>query len=356
MPYAARSALATMALALSALLPISLSAFATVNAERELVFLTWEDYIDPAIVSAFEQQTNAKVRFQYFESDDERDAILVKSNHSAFDLVVVNSPNFPVYRRQGWLEPLTHEDIPNLRNLSSYWLRAVSEAQGYGIPYFWGTTGIAYRKDLVPEAIDSWEEFFRPREELRGRLALINNSRDVIGMALKALGYSANSTDRREVAEAGALLMKQKPFVRSMSYVSLNEDSALVTGTVWATMMYNGDAIMVSRHHPEIAYEIPKEGGEIWIDYLAILSASRNKDLAKEFIDFVNTPENAARNALFVYYATPNLAAEKFLPDEFLANPLIYPPRAVLQRCESYIDLPPKILKQRNSIFSSLLD
>lgn len=320
-----------------------------------LKILTWADYIDPEVVQEFERKFDARVEFTYFESDDGRDDILVESDGAGFDVVVVNSPQFPAYRKRGWLAPLKARDIPNIRYVEEKWLHALPEAVGFGVPYFWGTTGIAYRADLVPEPITSWRQLFQPSEALRGRIVLVKNARDVIGMALKSLGFSANSEDMDEIGQAEHILMAQKPLVRTFAYVSLGEESELVTGEAWVAMMYNGDAAMVREHNTSIVYVVPEEGGEIWIDYLTVLESSSNKKVAADFIDFVNQPGIAARVALFVHYATPNNAAETLLPTDFLQDPIIYPAGATLARSEFYRELAPRATKRRNALFARLL-
>ncbi len=321
----------------------------------ELIFLTWADYIDPQVVSDFERKFNATVKRVYFETDDGRNDMLVETDGGGYDVVIVNSPAFPLYRKRGWLAPFDPGEIPNLKHMTPRWMSALSDAAGYGVPYAWGMTGIAYRADLVPEPLTHWKQLFQPTEALRGRIVMTKNARDVIGMALKALGYSANSTAPEELAAAERLLLAQKPYVKSYGYVSLGADSELVTGQTAVAMMYSGDALQLKQHNPNIVYVVPEEGGEIWIDYLAILHAAPHRQLALKFINFLQEPANAARNALFTQYATPNRTAEKRLPDNFLRNPLIYPGEAVLRKSEFYVELPPRAAKQRNTLFARLL-
>jgi spermidine/putrescine transport system substrate-binding protein len=120
-------------------------------------------------------------------------------------------------------------------------------------------------------------------------------------------------------------------------------------------MIFSGDALMLQEHHPDIEYALPAEGGNIWLDYLAVLSASNKKELASAFINFLNLPKVAARNAEFVYYATPNTAAEQYLPDEYFANPVIYPPEEQLSKSEFYKPLSPRAQKLTNSIIAQLI-
>ena len=322
---------------------------------EELRFLTWPGYIEPEVVKEFEQRFNAKVTISYFESNAIRDEMLVNSDGRDYDVTVISSIKFSIYRRRRWLAPLSASDIPNIRHIERRWLETEADTQRYGVPYFWGTTGIAYRADLVSEPITRWQQILSPNEAVHGKIIMINTARDVLGMALKALGYSANSTDPEHLEEAEALLLAQKPYVKDYSYISLSEQSALVDGRAWAAMIYNGDALTLQAFNPNIVYAVPEEGSELWVDYLVVLAASPRQALAKTFINFLNEPQNAARNARFVHYATPNKAAEQWLPAEFLQDTRIYPSAEMLKKSEPYTELPPRIAKQVNTIFSRLL-
>lgn len=321
---------------------------------RDLVVLNWSEYLDPDLISEFEQQHNAKITEVYFESDDLRDDMLLETSGQGYDVAIVNGANMETYRKRGWLAPLTEQQVPNLRHVDARWLDAFEGVRGHAAPHFWGTTGIAYRKDLVEKPITSWMELYKPAEYLRGKIGMVENARDTIGMALKALGYSANSSDTQELEAAEQLLLEQKPYVRNYGYLLLSEDSALVSGELIATILYSGDALMVQEHQPEVEYVVPEEGGNIWVDYLVVLEGSGQKDLAWQFIDFLNQPENAARLAEYVYYATPNKAAEKLLPAEFLEDPIIYPDAASLKKSEFYTPLPAAAVRKRNLIFSGV--
>ena len=322
---------------------------------RELVFLTWSEYMDPELVAEFEARYNARVRFVYFESDETRNDLLIQTDGKGYDLILVNEYALAHYLGQGWIAELDRDRIPNLRHISLRWQDGFPQYAPYAVPYFWGTVGIAYRSDLVPKPITSWMQFFKPDESMRGKIVMIKNMPDAIGLALKALGYSVNSADPKALQEAEQLLQAQKPYVRNYSYVMLNEDSALVSGEAVAAMIYSGDALMVGEHNENIKYVAPEEGTSLWIDYITIGSSSKRKDLAADFINFMNEPENAARQAEYVYYATPNKAAEALLPEEYFNNPVIYPPDEVLRKSEFYQTYPPRVLAARNRIFGRLL-
>ena len=344
-------------LAVTTAIAIALSlAPAAADLGEELVFLTWADYLDPEVVAEFESETGITIKFAYYESDDGRDEILTNSDGRGYDLAIINGLMLQSYAKRNWLAPAAQHSMANLTHLEPRWRTAFPAAERYGVPYFWGTLGIAYRRDLVPEGFNSWTDFFQPAEKLRGKITMLKSSRDILGMALKSLGHSANTNDRNAVREAGRLLEAQRPFVQSYEYVSLNEESALVTGDVWASLAYSGDALMVQEHHDQIAYVVPEEGSNLWVDYLTVFQASPRKDLAAKFIDFLNRPEIAARNAEFVYYATPNTAARQHVSDEYAEDSVIHPTADVIARSEVYRELAPRTQKTVNSLFAQIIN
>ncbi|NNJ94201.1 MAG: spermidine/putrescine ABC transporter substrate-binding protein [Halobacteria archaeon] len=332
---------------------VSSSAFGQTS-PRELVILNWSEYIDPELVEKFEKMHHATIREVYFESDDLRDEMLVETDGMGYDIAIVNGSMVDIYRKRGWLAAATEREIPNLKHIDEDWLKAFDGVQGHAVPYFWGTLGIGYRADLVTTSPVSWMELFKPAEQLRGKIAMVDSQRDALGMALKALGHSANSTDSRQVREAMELLLEQKPYVRTYTYLVLDENSELVKGDIAMAMIFSGDALMLQEHHDEIRYVVPREGGNIWADYVTVMQGSKNKDLAYTFVNFLNEAENAKQLAEFVYYATPNRAAEKLLPAGFLEDPVIYPSEAVLSQSEVYKPLPPRAIKTRNTNFARL--
>lgn len=322
---------------------------------KELVFLTWSEYMDPDLVVEFESKYNTRIKEIYFETDELKDEMLVATDGSGYDVVLTSGFKAISYKKRKWLAAFDDANVPNINNIDPKWLTAYPEITGYAVPYLWGTLGFAYRKDLVPGRVDSWKHLLEPVELLRKKIVMIKDSRDTIGAALKYLGCSWNSGVSQHYGEAERLLLAQKRFVQTYSYVVLTEQSALVTGKAWMAMIYNGDALVLHEHHPQIAYVVPKEGTNIWVDYLVVLKASKRKERAFQFIDFLNEPRNAARLASFLMFATPNKAAEKFLDPEHLHHPMIYPEKAVLEKSEISRELPPRIVKKCNSIFAQLI-
>ncbi|MDM8536511.1 spermidine/putrescine ABC transporter substrate-binding protein [Desulfobacterales bacterium HSG17] len=323
--------------------------------KKTLILLNWSEYLNPDLIKEFESQFNVKIKEIFFETNETRDEKLALTMGKGYDLILVSGISVAQYARMKWIAPLDFTKIPNIKHIAPRWKNAFPDTSNYAVPYSWGTLGIAYRKDLVKEKIKSWKHLFQPEESLKGKIMMIKDSNDTISMALKTLGYSVNSTNPQELDQAEKLLLAQKPFVKKYSYLILTKNSGLVTGAYHMAMAYNGDALLLQSYDKNIEFTVPEEGTNIWVDYLAVMQSSNKKELAHSFINFLNKPENAARAASFIFYATPNKTAEKFLGPEFLKNPVIYPGENILSKSEFYQAIPALIKKKRNSIFSKLL-
>jgi spermidine/putrescine transport system substrate-binding protein len=321
----------------------------------ELIFLTWSEYMDPALIEEFETEFGIRVKQIYFETDELRDDMIISSKGAGFDIVLGSGISLMPYLKRNWFHRLADSDIPNRQFIDPRWENARPELRAYAVPYLWGTLGIAYRRDKIKTPVNSWKQVFYPEEYLRGKIIMIRDSIDTLGPALKCLGYSVNSSDQRHYQEAETLLLAQKPFVVTYSYITLSDQSALVTGKGWMALVYNGDGLVMHERHPEIDFVVPSEGTSLWMDYLAIMRASNRKEKAMQFINFLHRPKNAARLSEYLKFATPNTEASKILSANHLNDPMIYPDQKILEVSEFQNELPPDILKRRNSIFSLLI-
>lgn len=324
--------------------------------QTTLVFLTWPDYMDPAIIDEFEQRTNIAIKQIYFESTTERDELLIATEGKGFDITLINDSSIKTLAKNCWLEPIDEKEMPNLKRINPRWRAMHKNGKTYSVPYFWGSLGIAYRKDLISYPVSSWMDLLQPAQNLHGKVAMIESARGVMGAALKSLGYSLNSTNIQEIKKAEALLQAQAPAVKTYKYTSHRGSSALVSGEIAISMMHSNYASMLQKHHDQIVFVLPKEGSNIWIDYISVLNASNNKVAAKEFINFLNEPEIAARLAQFVRSATPNIDAEALLPEEFKNDPAIYPSKEALAKSETYNNQPAQTQKNRTAFISRLVN
>ncbi|WP_417615137.1 polyamine ABC transporter substrate-binding protein [Oceanisphaera sp.] len=320
-----------------------------------LTFLTWGEYIDDDMVAEFETEHNAKVKFVYYESDAARDEIMTTSNAVGVDLILVDSVTTSFYHQLDWITEFDSRQAPNLTQARLPELSGLEARDKRCVPYAWGTTGIAYRTDLVPEPMTRWQQLYEPAPELKGRILMSDNGEEVIGMALKSLGYSMNSDAPQQLEQARQLLLAQAPSVAGYSPVAVETSKAkLVTGEVSAILTYSGDALMLKEAEPRIEYVLPEEGGVVWADFICLAAKADNPELAHRFVDFINRPAQAAKNALYINSATPNQAAEALLPADFLSNPLIYPDKTKLAKSETHHILPPKLIKQHRRIMRDI--
>ncbi|TKB23110.1 spermidine/putrescine ABC transporter substrate-binding protein [Desulfopila sp. IMCC35006] len=322
------------------------------SSPQELTLLNWADYISPDLINTFQEKFNVKLQVVTYTSDDNRDQLLVSTDGGNFDVVVIDGRSIATYAKRGWLAKISEEEIPNMENILPKWRVAYEGSKEYAVPYFWGTVGIAYRSDLVKSPVTSWMDILQPAQELQGKIFMLPQRRELVDIALKGLGYSINSSDDPSAyKQAEKLLLQQKQYVKKYDVPAVNDGSALVSGEILAAATYSGDALTLKAINKNISFVIPSEGTTLWGDYLVVMAKSEKKKLAMDFINFLNESKNAAEHAEYMYYATPNSAAEKLLPKEFLNDPLIYPSNTIMQKCEIEKILPARVYKTRNTIF-----
>lgn len=335
-----------------ALLFVTIPTVAPAQTIQKLVIFNWDEYLDPEVVEQFEAEFNVDVVEAYYESDETRTEKLIETDGRGYDLILTSDDDLGKYIKRGWVAPLDEQRLPNLKHIDPRFRQGYAGAERYVVPFAYGTTGIAYRTDLVTTPITSWKQFFTPTAELAGRISMTGDSRDLISMALKSLGYSANSVEPDQLQQVERLLLAQKPHVRSYDYLSVDEDSAIVRGEVVAAMIYNADAQMMAEYSDKLVYVLPEEGGALWIDCFVLGSSAKNHEMAYAFLNFINEPVNAVKLATYACFASPNKAAEKLLPQDFLENSVIYPDQASLKNSEYVTPLSPRGERQRNAIAS----
>lgn len=320
-----------------------------------LRILNWEDYLDPELAAEFGRKHGVKVEESYFESDAERDRRLAAGGGATFDLVMVDGTQLPVYRDRGWIAPIDAARVPGLRHYDPRWRRVEDGSATHGVPFGWGTTGIAYRADLVKQAPASWLDLFQPAAGLCGNVMVSQDPRELLTAALKATGHPANTSDPGAYRQAEQLLRAQRPCVARYRIVGADFDSALLTGAAWMAMAYSSDAAWLRDMDPRIRFVLPREGGLLWIDYLAVVSSSKAKPLAFAFLEFLSDPTVAARQAWFSKTATPNLSARAFLPVLATKDPWIYPSGTAFDASEMITTASPATVAIRNQITARML-
>ena len=207
----------------------------------------------------------------------------------------------------------------------------------HSIAYMWGTIGILYDKTRVNGPIDSWEILFT--DEYKGEIFMLDTIRDAFAVALKYLGYSVNSKDPKELTEAKQLLIDQKKQGIVKAYQVDETKDKMVSGEAILAVVYSGDAQYAINLNDNLAYAIPKEGSNVWVDSLVIPKSSENKENAYKFIDFLCRPDVAQMNCEYIEYSSPNDEAIKRMGDSYINNPNLNPPQEIIDNCEYFHDL-----------------
>ncbi len=318
------------------------------SGDNLLTIFNWGDYIDPDLITQFEEETGITVIYETFDSNE---AMLTKIEQggASYDICVPSEYTIAKMVDADLLQPIDHSKIPNLRYIDSRFLDlSFDPGNVYSIPYFWGTVGVIYNTEVLGEsAITSWDDLWGP--ELENNILLIDGAREIMGMSLNSLGYSLNDTNKDHLIEAKKKLDTLMPNVKAIvgdeikMLMSNNEAAAAV---VWS-----GDAAEIMAENEDMDYVVPSEGSNLWFDNMVIPKNAKNVDAAYQFINFMLEPENAAQNAEYVGYATPNKAALEYMDEEIVNDERFYPPEEVTNKLEVYEDIGKRNLAYYNELF-----
>lgn len=314
-----------------------------------LYVYNWGDYIDETILGEFEKETGIKIVYDTFATNEDM-YVKIKSGGSQYDIIFPSDYMLTRMREEGMLEKIDLSKIPNAKNIESRFMGHEYDPNNeYSIPYMWGTMGILYNTTMVDEKVDSWDILWDPKYSKE--ILMLDSQRDSIGAALLKLGYSLNTLDPKELAAAGELLKQQKPLV--LAYVVDEGKDKMVAGEAALALVWSGEYTVAREENEDIAYAIPKEGTNIWFDTIAIPKGAKNKEGALQFMDFLNRPDIAFRNAEYTGYAIPNGPAIAMLPDDVKNDPSIYPAEEDLINAEVFVNLG-QTLKEYDRIWTEV--
>jgi spermidine/putrescine-binding protein len=304
-------------------------------------FYNWGDYIDPDVLTMFEEECGVKVIYDTFSSNEDLLAKL-QGGATGYDLIVPSDYMVAIMIQLGLLKELDHANIPNLANINEQFRDAPYDPGNvYSVPYMWGTAGIGYDADELMTPPTSLAALFDPAqaEQYAGKISLLNDARETIGAALKYLGYSVNSTDPAQLEEAKQVLLAVKPYI--LTFDSDTYSDLVVSGETVIGHGWNGGFAVAIDENPDrnLGFVIPEEGLTIFVDTLAIPASAPNPYTAEVLINFLHEPEIAAMNTTVVLYATPNDAALEFVDEAIRNNPAIFPSLEDLGNTEYIHDL-----------------
>lgn len=302
--------------------------------EGELNFFNWSEYVDPEVITEFEETYGVKVTQDTYASNEDLLAKL-QGGATGYDVIVPSDYMVSIMIKLNMLEPLDYDVIKTVEHIDPNNLKPYYDPENtYSLPYMWGTSGYCYDTAVLGEDLESWKEVFEPRPEAQGKVVMLDDQREVIGAALMYLGYSINETSDEALAKVKDLLIAQKQYV--LAYTSENNGDLLVSKEAVIAHAWTGQALTAQAELDTLRYVIPAEGCTVWQDNLCVPATAPHKYTAMAFIDFMNRPDIAARNANFVWYGSPNKTAreQKLIDEEMLNNPGVYPPDEVWQRLQ----------------------
>ena len=331
--------------------------------ERRVVNVcSWGEYIDESLIGEFESQTGIHVNYQTAESNETLYSLL-QTGGADFDVIVPSDYMIGRLIDEGMLEELDYSAIPNYDLIDpQYKSLSFDPENKYTVPYTWGTVGIIYNTKMVDEPITSWGAMFD--EKYAGQVLMINNSRDALMAALCYLGYDINTTDEAQLTEAFELVKDAKDKGVYQAFV-MDEIFGKMEGSNAAiSMYYAGDYLTMLENNEDLAFVVPEEGSNWFVDAMCVLKSSQHMSEAEEWINFIASTDSNLANMDYIWYASPNAQALAEYPayyEEEYGEPLdeeVYNIMAIpdeeRERCEIYVNLPQETLKFYDKLWTQL--
>ena len=300
----------------------------------------WSDYLAANTLPDFEKQTGIKVHVAYFDANETLETKLLAGS-SGYDIVVPTASYFERQIKAGVYLTLDKSKLPNLKNMDPQLMAKVAlhdPGNAHGIIYMWGTNGIGYNekmvKELMPDApLDSWRMVFDPAvasKVAKCGISVLDSPAEMMRAVYSYLGKDPNSQNPDDLAQAEAVLLKIRPYIRNINSSEYIE--ALANGDLCIAVGYNGDVMQARDRAREankgidIKYAVPKEGSILWFDMLAIPKDAPDPDSAYAFMNYIMTPQVIADISNFKRYANGNAASQPLVSASVKDDPGIYPP------------------------------
>lgn len=343
------------------LVAIALVSMPAVGAQaKQLVIFNWSQYMDPAIIKQFEEKYGVDVVENYYGSLPEMFAKLRAGGTSLYDIVVPSNYYVPRLIKTGLLQPLNKELIPNLDNLMPKFKNPPYDPNNkYSAAYQWGTTGIAYNTEMLPDAPESWAILFDPEVNPKYPFVMGTDAQVMFGVACAYLGMPYTCTGEKSWKQAAKLVLKTKKRTNFNGFMDNTPMlRQLARGNIAAGLSYNGDYVFVKTDNPEAyantAFILPKEGAELWVDSMLIPVNAPHPKLANKFINFILDPKIGAQLSNYTYYATPNKAAVQYL-DPVLQEPPVLPTAEQMKRLHFTPSIKGKQLQLVQQLWTAVL-
>lgn len=305
------------------------------NSSKQITVLSWDYYIGPDTIADFEKETGAKVTYELIKSNEEALA-RIKANPGVYDVAVLGEYMVDIMRSENALETLDFGMIPLMENIgASFTGNYFDPKTQYSVPYAYGTTGFAVNTKFHDASKITWTELAKP--EYKGKVAVMDDMRFVLGSVLMELGYSPNTTDQKQIDEAVALLKTVAPNIVKFSSDSPVE--LMVSEGATIAYAWSGDSLQMNAENDAITYVIPSFGGLKFLDSMVIPMGAPHKDVAHEWINFILRPDVSAAITDEVQYGNPNTAAFDLIDEATRTNPAVFPSAEVRSKLQYVQDL-----------------
>lgn len=320
------------------------------DTRRRLNVLNWGDYIDPAVLEAFEMETGVRVRYGTYENNEELLGKIMSGN-SGWDIVFPTHNRVAPMRELSLIAPLDARRLTGIASLGGSFKAPKWDASfDWSIPYLWTTTGIAYNARHYPEKPASWGDLWHATA--KGKLTMLDDVDDVFGAALAKLGHPYSSANPDHLRQAQQEIVNQKPLVRA--YLSTEARDQMVAGDVTVAQTFATTAQLAIDGNQDVVFLHPKEPFAAYCDCAVILRESKRTELAHEFLNFLLRPDISLQIARKIRTATPNAkSAELMSPDE-RASAVLYPSTATMARADWPLPLPPDVVRLRDRLWTEI--
>ncbi len=304
---------------LRALLAGAAFSLSAAPALAQLVISNWDGYMAPDAVANFSTETGEAAEMVVHATNEEIMGKILASGGLGFDVAFVSSPFAEVLNNLGLLEPIDPAKVPNLANLYPEAANLPHDpGNAFSVPYAWGTTGLCYRSDLVSPEPASWNDLLHPTDALSGKVTLLGTDRWLLAAGFLAKGYSVNETDQAKLDEVEADLIAAKKTM--LAFDDTTFYSKLVSGEATLVHAWDGWCNYGIAENPDIKFAIPSEGSDLWVDTMVVLKASKNKDGAFKFLNYILDAGNHRWAAENILYKVPNQAAMEGLSPDLIAQ------------------------------------
>ena len=302
-----------------------------------LTVFNWFDYIDEDVIKMFEQETGIKVNYTNFTTNEEMFAKLEKGSGS-YDVIFPSDYIIERMIKEDMLAELDLSKMPNVANLVDWCKKPDYDPDcKYSVAYMWGTVGILYNTEKVDGEVTRWGSLFDPAYERS--VFMLDSIRDSFCVGLKYLGYSLNTQEEEALSAFKALLLKQKEDGIVAGYLVDETKDKMIAGEAAMAVMWSGDALYAMEGNDKLAYVVPEEGSNVWIDGMCIPKSSKNQEAAMKFIDFMCRPDIAEKNQDYIYYSSPVQQVIDGYTDEEKAEEALNPSQEKLDKCEFFHDI-----------------